>query len=62
MLGVLEYHVYGLVFENDLLQRDNVLMRDLFIELESRLAWISMQRKWKQHTAISRMALWLIPV
>ena len=59
MLCILKDHVDGLVLENHLIEGDNVLMIDFAVEL---LAVRAGSGQDDGLTAISRMALWLIPV
>ena len=69
MLGVLEDHVDRFVFENDLLERDYVLMGNLPVQLQGTYTPCqrggtvdTMVQEGRRRTAISRMALWLMPV
>lgn len=61
MLCVLKDHVDGLVLEDHLVEGDDVLMIDFTVEL---LAVSAVHRSGQDGglTAISRMALWLMPV
>ena len=60
MLRVLEYHVDRLVLQYDFFESDNVFMGDLPVKL-FRIGETARQTS-KSPTAISRMALWLMPV
>ena len=63
MLSIFKNHVDGLVFQNHFLESNDILMIYFFIQLVYRF-YMSFKSRTiaNKRTAISRIALWLIPV
>ena len=65
MLCVIEDHIDRLVLQNDFLEGDNIFVRYLSVELFTACrirSRSSCEQSTVELTAISRIALWLMPV
>jgi hypothetical protein len=62
MLRVLKHHIDGLILQYNLLEGDNVLVAYLLVELYYVVFKAESETKRNTLTAISRIALWLMPV